>query len=323
MRTEKTLNQKSEIAPTTVEHNQQLALGLGLIDLALVSMTVIWGANYVIHKLAFQEIAPLAFMPVRFALGSLLLVVLLAVRERSVSLPRADLIKVALAGFAGTTIYQPLFVTGLSLSTASNTAMILASTPAFIALLNRVLGRERLDWRGWAGIACAFLGILLIVTSSGTIEFGSATLKGDLLILAATFCWSLYAVISAPLLQTHSPLKVTALSNAFGTLPLIVICAPAILAQDWGRATIIGWGAIGYSSLLALVVAYIIWNLGVRQIGGARTALYNNLTPVFAAITAALLLGETITPLKILGAIVIFAGLYLSRTGNLVMEPEA
>lgn len=295
---------------------------LSLVDLALIAMTVIWGSNFIVLKLTFLEIAPLAFMALRFVLASTVILAVLGLRERTLAVGRKDWLPLIAVGLVGTSLYQPLFIGGVSLTTASNSSLILASAPAFIALINRVLGRERLDPRGWLGVALAFVGIALIVDSSGGIELGSASLAGDLLIFAATICWSLYSVLSAPLLKIYSPLRVTALSMAMGTLPLVVIGAPAILSQNWARVDANGWAGLGYSFSLAIVVAYVIWNMGVRRIGGARTAIYNNLTPVVASLIAAVLLNEAITPLKILGAFVIFVGLYLARTGNLVMEPE-
>ncbi len=77
-----------------------------------------------------------------------------------------------------------------------------------------------------------------------------------------------------------------------------------------------------YSALFAIVIAYIIWNLGIQRIGGARTAIYSNLTPVIATLAATFFLNEQLTPLKIIGAVIIFVGLYLARTAHIVLEPE-
>jgi drug/metabolite transporter (DMT)-like permease len=70
------------------------------------------------------------------------------------------------------------------------------------------------------------------------------------------------------------------------------------------------------------VVAYLIWNRGLQRLGGARTAIYSNLTPVIATLAAALFLGETLTLEKIAGAVFIFVGLYLARTANVLVEAE-
>jgi len=304
-------------------NNQQSKIGFGLIDLALVGMTWIWGFNFIVIKATLTEIAPLAFMAGRFVIAATLLVLIVKWRQGGFDIPRADWRSVALLGIVGTTLYQPLFVSGIALTKASNSALILAATPAFIALLNRFRRGERLMLRGWVGIALSFLGIALIVVSSGDMTLNSSGLWGDALILAAAILWSLYSVLSAPLLQRHSSLSLTALSTLFGTIPLVLLSIPALAAQPWASVSPGGWVGLLYSGIFAIVVAYVIWNIGVQRIGGARTAMYNNLTPVVAALAAVVFLNETLTLLKIAGAVVIFIGLYFARTANIVVEPEA
>lgn len=302
--------------------NQKSEIHFGLIDAALIGMTLIWGFNFIIVKTTLSEISAGAFMAARFMIAGALLWAIVRWRQGGFGIPRADWGKVALVGVIGTTIYQPLFLNGLALTKASNSALILASTPAFIVLLNRFIRGERFAARGWIGIALSFAGIGLIVASGGDLMSDSRALWGDILILGATFCWSVYSVLTAPLLKQFSPLSVTALSTLFGTVPLVLISLPALVAQPWADVSVSGWSGLLYSAVFAIVIAYIIWNVGVQRIGGARTAIYNNLTPVIATLAAALFLNEPLTVLKITGAIIIFIGLYLARTANIIVEPE-
>lgn len=303
--------------------DQQSKIGFGCIDLALVGMTLIWGFNFIVIKTTLTEIAPLAFMAGRFIIAATLLVLIVKWRQGGIGIPRADWRSAALLGIVGTTLYQPLFVNGLALTKASNSALILAATPAFIALLNRFIRGERFTLRGWVGIALSFLGIALIVVSSGDMTLDPSALLGDVLILTAAILWSLYSVLSAPLLKRYSSLSLTALSTLFGTIPLVLLSIPALAVQPWASVSTGGWVGLLYSAIFAIVIAYVIWNIGVQRIGGARTALYNNLTPVVATLAAFVFLNETLTWLKIAGAVVIFVGLYLARTANIVVEPEA
>jgi drug/metabolite transporter (DMT)-like permease len=294
------------------------AAKFGAIDLALLMMTVIWGINAVVVKATYAQIPPMAFMAIRFLVaGALLLIVAWGV-ERSLAVHRRDWALLVAAAMVGTGFYQPLFLTGLSMTTASNTSLIIAASPAFVALLNRLLGRELLAPRGWLGIALAFVGIVLIVEGGGGLEFGSQVFIGDLLILVGTFLWASYAVLAAPLMLTYSPLRVTALTTGIGALPLILLGMPAVAALPLNQVQPSGWAGLLYSAIFAIVVAYIIWNSGVKKIGGARTSLYSNLIPVIGTITAAIVLGEAITPLKVVGAAVIFVGLHLARTAKVV-----
>lgn len=290
----------------------------GAIDVALLMMTVIWGLNAVIVKATYTQIPPMAFMSLRFMVAGALLIAVAWGTERSLYVRRRDWLLFGAAAMAGTGFYQPLFLNGLSLTTVSNTALIIAASPAFVALLNRLLGREVLSGRGWLGIALAFTGIVLIVEGGGGFEPGSQHLVGDLMVFLSTFLWASYAVLAAPLMNTYSPLRVTAVTTAIGALPLTLIGLPAVLALPLVQVQWSGWAGVLYSAVLAIVVAYIIWNMGVKKIGGSRTALYGNLIPVIGAGAAALFLGEAITPLKIVGAAIILAGLQLARTARVV-----
>ncbi|MBE2238039.1 MAG: EamA family transporter [Caldilineaceae bacterium] len=288
----------------------------GLIDLALLAMTVIWGVNAVVVKAIYVQIPPLVFMSVRFVLAGSLLLAILWGTERSMHIDRKDWLLLIAAGMVGTGLYQPLFLSGLAMTTASNTALLIATSPAFVALLNRLTGREVLSPRGWIGIALTLAGVLLIIEGGAGFSLASQSLLGDVMILLGSFLWASYAVLAAPLMARYSPLRVTALTTSIGAAPLILLGLPAVAAHDWKQVTIGGWSALFYSAVFAIVIGYIIWNNGVKKIGGARTALYNNLIPVIGAISAALILGEALTPLKIGGAAVIFAGLHLARTAR-------
>jgi drug/metabolite transporter (DMT)-like permease len=290
----------------------------GAIDIALLMMTVIWGINAVVVKATYAQIPPMAFMAIRFMLAGTLLLAVAWIAERSLFIQRRHWGLLLAAAMVGTGLYQPLFLKGLSMTTASNTALILAASPAFVALLNRALGRELLSARGWVGIALAFVGIVLIVEGGGGLEVGSELFVGDVLILLGTFLWASYTVLAAPLMRTYSPLRVTTLTTAIGALPLILLGAPATAALQEHQVAAWGWAGLIFSAVFAIVVAYIIWNNGVKKIGGARTALYSNLVPVIGTIAAAVFLGEAITLLKVVGAAVIFFGLHLARTAKVV-----
>jgi len=289
------------------------AARFGAIDVALLAMTVIWGLNAVVVKAIFVQIPPTVFMAVRFALaGALLLIVAYAV-ERSLAVRRRDLPVLVVAAMVGTGFYQPLFLYGLALTSASNAVLIIAISPVFVALINRMLGRETLAPRAWAGIGLALSGVVLIVEGGAGLHFVPSELWGDALVLASTFLWALYAVVTGPLVRVYTPLRVTALTTAIGALPLMLLGAPAVAAMDWAQVDGWGWSGLLYSAVFAIVVAYVIWNMGVQRIGGARTALYANLIPVVGAVAAAIFLNEPLTVLKVTGAAIIFAGLHLAR----------
>jgi drug/metabolite transporter (DMT)-like permease len=125
--------------------------------------------------------------------------------------------------------------------------------------------------------------------------------------------WAVYTVLLKPYTERVSGLQLSALTMTGGALTLLVIAAPAIAHAPWSSVTAIGWSALVYSGVFALVIAYYFWYHGVRVLGPTRTAMYSNLQPVIAVLMAWVLLHETPTPWQILGAVSIMSGLLLTR----------
>jgi drug/metabolite transporter (DMT)-like permease len=98
-----------------------------------------------------------------------------------------------------------------------------------------------------------------------------------------------------------------------GAVPLLLIAAPSLASTGWGSAGATTWGAVAYSGLAALVVAYLFWYRGVRVLGPTRTAMYGNLQPVIALGFAWLTLGEVPTLAQAAGTIAIMSGIVLTR----------
>ena len=293
--------------------------GFSAVDAALIGAAFIWGANLSVVKVALTDFSPLSFNSVRFSLASLFILALLWIFERDLGFRKADVGRLVLLGVIGNTVYQLCFINGIARTTASNSSLILATTPIFAALLSSVLGVERVERSVWHGVILSFMGILLIVGGSGkTLTLTDQSLMGDLLILAGTICWSTYTVLSKPLLQRYTPLKLTALAMVVGTLPLVLVSVPSLKEQNWGSVSLQSWLCLVYSFSLAIAIAYVVWYTGIGRIGSARTALYSNLTPVTAMAVAWIFLSERMTLLQVLGAVLVFASLYLARKPSTV-----
>jgi drug/metabolite transporter (DMT)-like permease len=292
------------------------------VDALLVGMSLIWGLNFVVVKISLDFFLPLSFNALRFSIASTLLMLILKVREKSFKIQKSDLKRFILLALMGNTIYQILFINGIYRTTAGNSSLILATTPIFVAVLNSILRVEKVERRVWEAMLISFLGVLLIVLGSGKpLSLSAQNILGDILILACTLCWSVYTVLSKPLLERYSPLKLVGLTVAMGTPPLIIASAPSIMIQNWPYIPTEAWLGLAYSSCLAIAICYAIWYTGVSHIGGARTALYEYLVTVIAVAAAWILLNETLSPLQLMGAALIFAGLYHSRKQNASKTP--
>lgn len=284
-------------------------------DLGMLLVCLIWGFNFSITKSAFDQIPPLAFTAIRFALSSMLLWLVLRVVEGPVTLAPGAMKRLVLLGVVGNTLYQLAFMLGLSRTTASNSALILSTVPTVVAVFAGALGLERITARMRWGIALGMLGVALVIATRG-VAFDRGTFTGDLLSLLAVLCWAGYTVGLRQVPRGVSPLRVTTITTITGTPGLVLVGLPSVLQLDWGAVNLRAWLAVAYASILSLVVAYLLWNRSVKAIGGTRTAIYMCLTPVVAVLGAWLLLGERPHPLQGIGAAFIITGVLLTRTGG-------
>jgi drug/metabolite transporter (DMT)-like permease len=289
-------------------------------DAGMLLVCLIWGFNFSVTKSAFDQIQPLPFTAVRFLVSSLLLWLVLRVVEGPVKLPPGALRLLIVLGVVGNTCYQLAFMLGLARTTATNSALILSTVPTVVAVFAGVLGLERITSRMRLGIALGTLGVILVISTRG-VEFDLATLSGDLLTVLAVLFWAGYTIGLRRVHPAVSPLRVTTLTTLVGTPGLVLAGLPGVFQVDWDRVSVEAWMALGYASVLSLVVAYLLWNRSVKAIGGTRTAIYMCLTPLVAVLGAWLLLGERPRPLQGVGAIFIIAGVLLTRVGQTGM-PE-
>ncbi|HSG46235.1 MAG TPA: DMT family transporter, partial [Longimicrobiales bacterium] len=296
-------------APATPASEWATELGLGVL-------AVIWGVNFPLIKVALEDFPPLAFNALRFPLAAAVLLLLMKATG-GVRWPEPrDRMKVIGLGILGNVVYQLLFIVGLSRTGAGNASLLLATTPAWTALLSTAVGHERLAGRVWLGIAGAVAGMVLVVAGGQGFHFGGGTLMGDVLMIVASMTWALYTVGGRPLIQRYGAMAVTGWTLWAGMPALVLLGVPALVRTDFSQVSAGSWGALVYAGVLAISVAYALWNRGVRRLGNARTAIYSNTVPVVALAAAWIGLGEVPTPLQLAGAAVILGGLTLARTGR-------
>ncbi len=291
--------------------------------LALAAIVLVWGANMSVVKFALSDFTPLAFTTLRFLLASAMLWGFLEIAGDRVRIARRDWPAVVGLALIGTTIYQALFIFGIDRTLAGNASLMLATAPVFTSLLAMGFGQERSSPVVAAGVGLSVAGIVLVVLGGGRgVGFDAGTLGGDLAVLAAALGWSIFTVGSAPLVRRYGAVPVTAVTMWIGTAGLLLIALPSFRAQAWAAVRPAAWLAVLYSGALAIATAYFLWCYCIRQIGSTRTVVYTNFTPLVALAVAWPALGETPSPLQLLGAGGIVAGSFLVRVGKIEQVPR-
>lgn len=306
------MNELAGGVPTPGPLASEPGSGVWLTDVTLLLMALIWGVNFVVVKFATGLVPPLAFNEVRVTLAAVALLILAGLRRGAWPKRRVALALVGL-GMLGNGIYQLFYILGISRTRAGDASLLIAATPAFIALIGRMRGIEHVGKKAWMGIVLSIVGIGFVSTAAVHAS-AQSSLVGDLLILAGSLCWAIYTVLLKPYTHEVDGITLSALTMVGGSLALAVFAWRAVLVQPWVSTPPAAWGAMAFSGIGALVIAYLFWYRGVRVIGPTRTAMYSNLQPIFAVAAAWMILGELPTIWQGVGAASIMSGLALTRS---------
>lgn len=283
------------------------------LDFLLLLMILIWGSNFSIVKVAIRDFPELAFNAMRLLVGSI--VYISAIRFTSSdarpALTRRDWRDLLVLGAIGTFLYQFCFVAGVGRTSVGNSSLIIGISPVIIAVLSSLAGHERIKPLRWVGVALAVGGLYLIVGHN--LDLSGATWRGDALMIASVFCWSIFSVASQPILKRHSPLIVIGLAFSIGSAMYLAVLLPWLTRVEWRTVSSGSWMLMLLSALLSLNFSYWIWYTGLKKLGGSRTSVYSYLTPIVAMVVAALWLHEPISRYQVMGASAIFGGLLITR----------
>jgi drug/metabolite transporter (DMT)-like permease len=283
-----------------------------ITEFLLVAMAVIWGVNFPVMKYGTTVLEPLAYNGVRLTIGAAVMLSFVTFR-RAPHIPWRDIRSLLALGALGTGLYQAFFINGLARTRAGTASLVVAASPAVIAIVGRVLGVEKVKPRAITGIALSIGGVAFVILSSAASSAGQSSVLGDLLILMSVLCWSFYTHLVRPFTHRIDGMQIATWTLVGGTIPVLVIAAPAMLRTTWSAVVPLTWGAILYSGVGSMGFAYLFWYRGVRIIGPTRTAMFSNLQPIVALAMSWPLLGERPTFFQGVGAAAVLGGLLLTR----------
>lgn len=277
------------------------------VHLALAGAQIGFALFPIFGKLALSSIPPLVFAAFRVTAAALLLEVIARVHGGEEIRP-PDRKKVFLYGLLGVSFNQVLFIFGLFLTTAINTTILTATIPVFTLAAAAVLGRERIHVRAAAGIALAGAGALALLNTQ-RFDWSSDFFRGDLLLLANCISYSLYLVLSRPLLAHYRVATFTAAVFRYGAILIVLVALPDLLRFEHARVPPLAWACLAAVILLCTVIPYLLNSWALARTHASHVAFYVFLQPLISTVLAIAVLGETLT-LKTVGAgLLIAAGL--------------
>ncbi|WP_068829834.1 DMT family transporter [Pseudomonas sp. BMS12] len=285
----------------------------------LVMASLCWAGNSLVARAFTGEIPPLslAFWRWATALAIILPLVGPSLWQHRHTLRRAGWRLWVLAALAIATYNCLLYTAALS-TAAINLSLVSTCLPLATFIGAGLLLGEWPARNVWFGLLLALLGLLWLISQGDWQVLANLSFApGDLLMVLATLDWALYSLLLRRW-RAHFELPPFTLLGALVLLGLLML-APLYAWELWRgvrfELSLPNLAAIGYTALFASILAYQLWNLGLRELGPARTAMSNYLMPVFTAILGWVLLGESLQPYHWAGGVLIFSGLLLAGRG--------
>lgn len=272
----------------------------------------IWGGMYVVSKVVLEVVPPFSLLATRLILGAgaLGLVILFRRGSRLTSRQMRDSFLVGIVGYGISLGFQ--FV-GTKLSTASNGALVTSATPAFVLLFAPYLLGERTTPRGILALTVSTLGVLAVIDPR-TADFSSTLFMGNLSLLAAALTWALYSVLVRKVAQSADVLASSAVMLAGGIPSSILFGIFEVNRQGIGEITTGIVGGILFLGIISTALAMFLWNYAFARLPASTASLTFFAQPVVGSLLGWFFLGEHITPLFLIGGLLIGTGLIISST---------
>jgi drug/metabolite transporter (DMT)-like permease len=279
----------------------------------MVLLCLAWSLQQIALKATAPDVPPLFQIALRSGIAALLVIVLMLVRRERLALAGAVRPGLA-AGFLFAFEYL-LLGEGLRHTSAGHAVVFLYTAPIFAALaLHIELPSERLAPLQWTGIALAFGGIALTFFGRSAHTAGalpqSETLVGDLLCVAAGAAWGATTVVIRCSPLSSVPATQTLLIQLLGAFVLLTPAA-LLLGQAQFRATPLALGSLAFQSVAVSFISFLAWFGLLRRYQASQLGVFSFMTPLFAVVLGAQLLGERIEPGFMGGAALVLAGVLL------------
>lgn len=273
---------------------------------------IIWGSGFAAIKASilggFSSGNLVLF---RFLIASLVFLIYAFVTRSTFKLPhKSDILRIAILGVIGITIYHVGVTFGQQTITAGTTAMIIGSGPVFTTLIAVFILKEKMEWFGWVGLGVGFIGITLITVGSSSDETFVLS-PGIIIVIISAIAASVFFVYQKPLFQRYGPIELTAYFTWAGTIPMFVFL-PGLWNNIQSASLEANLSAI-YVGIFPAAICYAAWAIASSRGDVSKLAPMLYLEPVFAVLIAWLWLSELPSVLSILGGIIAISSIAVTN----------
>ena len=281
--------------------------------LLMVLTTAFWGASFVAGKIALPEFPPMTLTFFRFLIATALIFPYMWIKDETKVPKRSDIPLLFGLGFLGVSGFFALMFNSLLYTSAANSSIINALNPLTSSVIATFLTDEKLDSRKLGLIFLALFGVLLTVTG-GDIEV-LRTLgfnKGDMIMVGAMLCFSVYGVYSRQATSRYSPLLVTGYVFLFGLIQITPLMLMENVIGDVLSYSLEAWGAVVFMAVFSSVLGYLIQQVTIKKVGVNKASIFINFVPLFAILFSYIVLGDAVTIINLVSAAIIITAVIIN-----------
>ena len=317
----------TKTTPPAVPATDRIARTLNQPYLLLTLSSLFWGGNIIAGKFAIGELDPFQLSVLRW-LGATLLILPFALPHLKTDWPeiRRGMGWLAFYGVFGFTSFNALLYGATTFTSGVNIAMIQAAIPALVMVGNFLIFRVRASALHILGVVLTIYGVIHVATHGiPTRLLGLDVNIGDGFMLLASLLYALHslALRYRPKIGWISFIFMTSLFAALAALIYATLFSTGIpgLVDATLSMSLRGWLVVAYVAILPSLVAQMTYVQGVALIGANRGSLFINLIPVFGALLAMLMLGESLEPFHAIAAVFIISGIGLAEYAARRIKP--
>jgi drug/metabolite transporter (DMT)-like permease len=270
----------------------------------------IWGGMYVVSKVVLEFIPPFSLVSLRLILGAFTLALVLFLRGFP-KISRQQLSQVLGVGLVGYGISLSLQFLGTKLSTAANGSLVTSATPAFVLLFAWLLLKEKITSLRLFALLLATLGVVAVIDPRSA-QLNPELFVGNLLLLGAAVTWALYSVLVRKVTQNLEVLPFSLIAFLGGLPVSLPAGAWELNKLGVGEISLGVVGGVLFLGIISTALAMVLWNTAFALVDASLASLTFFAQPVVGTFLGWLFLGEKITPLFLLGGLLIALGLVIS-----------
>lgn len=280
---------------------------VGLI--AMLITALVWSVSFINIKVAVAVVPPMTLGLLRFVIASAILIAIVWYKKIDLRLEKKDIPAVFMAGAIGITLYFYFENNGIKYTSASSSSLIIATIPIFSVIADAIIYKIKMTKIVFLSILSSLIGVALIVGFDFEALVATGYAKGYMMMFGAVGAWILYMIVTKPLFDRYSQMKLLFYQSLIGTVCFVPF---ALMEQfDYSLLTTNIMIHITILGVFASVVGFYTYLIALDVLGMSVSSIFLNLLPLLTVIFSMFYLKETMTMIQFAGGGLILLSVFL------------